>query len=125
MNIPDIIGVLIPVVAIVMGILLAIVAIFLRFRKEREEQLTIRLAMEKGIELPEDLLRREHSLQDRAHPLRRGIFWTAVGLSLFVALYVNEGLQTAAWGLIPLAAGIGSLIYYKLSPKNGRGGQAV
>ena len=72
--------------------------------------------MEKGIDLPEDLLKRNGASCSRSNPLRRGIFWTALGISLFVALYVNEGLEEAVWGLIPLAIGIGSIVYHKLSP---------
>ncbi|OGF97371.1 MAG: hypothetical protein A2Z06_04975 [Candidatus Glassbacteria bacterium RBG_16_58_8] len=123
MNITDIIGVSIPVVAIIMGVLLAMVAIYFAHRKNREEQATIRLAMEKGVELPPDLFHRQSDRGCRANPLRRGITWTAVGIALTLALYVNEGLGTAMWGLIPLAVGIGCLIYYKFSPSNGQGRQ--
>jgi len=123
MNITDIIGVSIPVVAIVMGVLLAMVAIYFAHRRNREEQATIRLAMEKGVELPPDLFHRQSDRGYRTNPLRRGITWTAVGIALTLALYVNEGLGTAMWGLIPLAVGIGCLFYYKLSPSNGQGRQ--
>src|SRR4030067_3639349 len=107
MNITDILGVSIPVVAIIMGVLLAMVAIYFAHRKNREEQTTIRLAMEKGVELPPDLFHRQSDRGCRTNPLRRGITWTSVGIALTLALYVNEGLGTAMWGLIPLAVGIG------------------
>ncbi len=122
-DIIDIIGVSIPVVAIVMGIFLAIVGIYFSFRNRREEQATIRLAMEKGVELPPDLFHHQSDRGCRTNPLRRGITWTAVGIALTLALYVNEGLGTAMWGLIPLAVGVGCLFYYKLSPSNGPGRQ--
>jgi cadmium resistance protein CadD (predicted permease) len=112
----DIMGPMIPIIAIIMGILCAIVAMYFRHQRQKEEQETIRQAMEKGIDLPEDLFRHENGHCCRNNPLRRGIFFTAVGISLFIALYVNEDIEVAVWGLIPLAIGIGSLIYNKLSP---------
>ncbi len=115
MNFSDIIGVSIPVVAIVMGCLVATVAVYFRAKRYKEAQETIRLALEKGIDLPEDLLRGEELRAHRSNPLWRGVFWTALGLSLIIALYINEGLEDAAWGLIPLAIGVGSLIYHKIS----------
>jgi len=108
-------GRLIPIIAIIMGISCAIIAMYFSARRHREEQETIRIAMEKGVDLPKDLLKRNDECCSRSNPLRRGIFWTALGLSLFIALYANDGLEDAVWGLIPLAIGIGNIIYHKFS----------
>jgi hypothetical protein len=116
----EVIGVSIPIVAIVMGILCAIAAMYFRSKRQREEQETIRLAMEKGVDLPEDLFRRGNDVLangGRGNALRRGIFWTMVGVSLFIALWVNNNIRDAIWGIIPLAIGIGFLIYYRIMPK--------
>ena len=119
MQISDIIGVSIPVIAIVMGILCAIFAMYFNYQRHRQEQETIRQAVEKGVELPRDLFAGQTDRCRRSNPLRRGIFWTALGISLFIALYVNEDAETAVWGLIPFAIGIGHLIYHRMSPSNG------
>lgn len=117
---------MIPITAIFMGIVCAIVAMYFRTKRQKEEQETLRVAMEKGVELPEGLLRRVDSgsgcdYHSRSHPLRRGILWTMVGLSLIVALWVSEGIEHAVWGGIPLAIGIGSLLFYAIAPKDESG----
>ncbi len=112
-------GELIPIIAIIMGILAAIAAMFFNYQRQKQEQETIRQAVEKGVELPADLFSRHNGRYSKSNPLRRGIFWTALGLSLFFALYINEGMKDAVWGLIPFAIGVGYLFYYKLAPQNG------
>ncbi len=113
-------GIMVPIIAIVMGILLAIIAVFLRFRRQKEEQETVRLALEKGIDLPEDFFKKVEPGNGRSpyNSLKWGIFWAAGGFALFVALWVDEGIESAVWGLIPVAIGIGLIIYFKLAPKN-------
>jgi 4-hydroxybenzoate polyprenyltransferase len=113
-------GVMIPITAVFMGILLAIVSVYLRFRRQKEEQETMRIALEKGVELPEDFFKSDEigNGRNRYSSLKWGIFWTTGGLALFIALWVNQGIEEAVWGLIPFAIGIGLIVYYKLSSKN-------
>jgi hypothetical protein len=124
-NMSHVPGELIPIIAIIMSILAAIAAMYFNYQRQKQEQETIRQAVEKGVELPADLFNRHNGRYSRSHPLRRGIFWTALGISLFVALYINEGLKNAIWGLIPFAIGIGYLFYYKLLPQNGEKKQTL
>lgn len=106
-------GILVPISAIVMGLLLAILAVWWGFRKEQEKQKTIRLALEKGVELPEELFKDHKSLRKRTpmENLRRGLILTFLGVALSVALWFVAG-NNFVWGLIPLAVGIAYLIYF-------------
>jgi hypothetical protein len=67
------------------------------------------MAIEKGVDVPSDLFKKENGGTGTS-TVRKGIYWTMVGISLFIALYISAGLQTAVWALIPFAVGIGCLI---------------
>jgi len=113
---------LLPLTAVLMGIGAGVIAMYFRSRKHKEEQETIRLALEKGIELPENIFQRveRHSSGNGKDSLRRGLFWTFTGVAVFIALWLNEeaGIRGAAWALIPIGIGLGSLIYHKLTKAN-------
>ncbi len=124
MNMPNIIAVLIPIVAIVMGIGLAMLSVYLQFRKRKEifalyhqERMA---AIEKGIDLPP--LPEEFFTQDskRLSPRRRllvGLVWLFIGLG-FSGAFVGAGNSDVAWyGLIPIGIGLANLIYYFLVGK--------
>ena len=113
---------LLPLMAILMGIGAGVIAMYFRSRRHKEEQETIRLALEKGIELPENIFKQveRHSSGNGKDSLRRGLFWTFVGVALFIALWIHPeaGIQGAAWALIPIGIGLGSLVYHKLTKAN-------
>jgi hypothetical protein len=121
---------LIPIVAIIMGIGIAMLGLVLDFRKKREiyalhhkERL---VAIEKGLEVPplpseffEDGRRGRRSEPLRA--LRTGLVWLFVGVAVTVALYATHSDDMKwVWGLVPTAVGLAKLLYFKLS-----GGAAV
>jgi hypothetical protein len=101
--------------ALIMGLMMsgavAIVALsmYYRNRKHREEQETIRAALEKGVDIPPDLFKKENG-GNGTPTARKGIYWTMIGISLFIALYVTAGIRGAVWALIPFALGIGCLL---------------
>ena len=112
---------LIPIIAIVMGIGIGMLALTLDFRKKSQlmemHHRERMLAIERGIELPP--LRRE--LEDDgarlgarspARSLRSGLVLLFVGITIATALYVENGGSGAIWGLIPAAVGLAHLIYY-------------
>lgn len=120
---------LIPMIAILGGVLVAIVVIALDYRKKTQlldqhhkERLQ---AIERGIELPPlpaellgagaDARTRPLDLADRS--LRHGLMFLLVGLALAGALAINHDTDSAAWGLIPMAIGLANLIYYRLARK--------
>lgn len=112
---------LIPIVAIVMGIGIGMLALWVDYRKKREifelhhkERL---LAIERGMEvppLPDNLFgnSRDARCTSPADYLRRGLLWLLVGLAVAIALAVNRDLESATWGLIPMAVGLAYLIFH-------------
>jgi hypothetical protein len=139
-----IIGVLIPIVAIVMGLGIGMLKIWLDFRKKREilqaHHAERMAAIDKGIELPAlppgfygaegtslppELLQQElKGRQAGLHYLRSGLMWLLVGIAIGVALYADHdvGDRSAAWwGGVPAAFGLSKLLFYFIANRNGAG----
>jgi hypothetical protein len=119
---PEIIGVLIPVIAIVMGIGCGMLAIVVNYRKRKEmfalyhqERMA---AIEKGIELPplpEEFFAENGKVPSPHGRLLVGLVWLFIGLSWMIAFYLKptRGMDGAAiYGLIPAMIGLAYLIYY-------------
>ena len=119
--------VLIPIVAIVMGVGFFMLGIWTDYKRKSEmfemhhkERL---LAIERGMEvppLPVEFFRGASgnlagSPNDR---LRHGLIWLLVGVALIIALVLNRDFQSAAWGLVPVAVGLAYLIYYAIVVRN-------
>ena len=116
---------LIPIIAIVMGIGLSMLVIWLDYQKKsrifelhHKERL---LGIERGMEVPP--LPREfftngrlRDLDPKLDSLRRGLLLLLLGLGLGVALLINHGPGAASWALLPIGLGLGYLIFFKLSP---------
>lgn len=109
-------GMLIPIIAIVMGIGLAMLGTVTEYRQRRtlielhhKERLA---AIEKGIEMPPPpagLLDVKESSPHRM--LLRGLVWLFVGIGLLFALpFVDEDVKYI--GLIPGGVGLAYLIFY-------------
>jgi hypothetical protein len=115
---PAIVGVFIPVIAIVMGIGIAMLGLVLDYRKKvaifelhHKERMA---AIEKGLEvppLPLDLLRSDRAVRGPGDHLRRGLLLTFTGLGVTGAMMV-EGQSGAYYGLIPVAVGVAYLLYF-------------
>jgi Domain of unknown function (DUF6249) len=125
MNGEEIAGVLslcVPIVAIVMGIGLGMLSVWLDYKKKKElfelhhrERMA---AIEKGIELPPlppELLAGPKRRKCR-DPLKTGLIWTLLGASICIAVYMEDPNRWA-WGLIPTAIGLANLIYYAATRK--------
>jgi hypothetical protein len=117
----EVIAVLIPIVAIVFGISIGMLSMYLDYRKKREifelhhkERMA---AIEKGMDvppLPAELFERSRpgrGLRTRADYLRKGLVWLLVGSAITVALY-NSERHESLWGLVPAAVGLAYLIFY-------------
>jgi hypothetical protein len=118
-DVAAVLGIMVPIVAIVFGISLAMLGLWFDFRKKREQfQLhhTERMAaIEKGIELPplpseffRDNRRRERT---PIFYLRRGLMWLLIGLSVTAALWGTDE-KDFWWGLVPSAVGVAYLLSY-------------
>ena len=98
----------IPIVAIVLSMggtfTVIIFALYYNYLKRQSQSREILAAIEKGIEVPFPPPRKYNRRS-------QGIFWIAIGLALTVALGVSTGnWRIAVWGLMPLAAGVASLM---------------
>jgi len=117
---PGVIGVFIPIVAIVMGIGIGMLAIWAEHKRKSqllEQNHRERMhAIEKGIELPPlpaNLVGTSNgpSTSSAAKSLRSGIMLLLIGIILFFAIGVSGGDEGALFGLIPAAVGIANLVY--------------
>ncbi|MCU0975398.1 MAG: DUF6249 domain-containing protein [Steroidobacteraceae bacterium] len=110
---PEIVAVLIPLAAIVLGISVAIVGIVSRHRQllqrtdlRHKERMA---AIEKGLELPPDPP--EMDIR-RPRYLLKGLVWSFTGAAVYVMLDSLAGAEEAKIGLIPVAVGLAYLVYY-------------
>jgi membrane associated rhomboid family serine protease len=110
---PDVLGIFIPIVAILGGFTVAIVAIIMKSKEEELRRKERIIAMEKGLPLPPD---REESVRQGSPGYARkrawGLVLTFIGIAIVisVALTSNEGYHQAAWGAIAIAIGLALLI---------------
>jgi len=113
-------GLLVPITAMVTffsTIIIAIILTVLFFqRRHRMLHETLRLMIEKGTPIPQELLSKPN---DPMSDLRKGILLTALGFSSVLYFLMNGFHFTGLWalGLIPLLAGIGYMVIWKLETK--------
>ncbi len=110
---------LIPIIAIIMGIGIGMLAIYTGYLKRKDlfahyhqERMA---AIEKGIDCPpwpnHALANDETPAPPRRH-LLTGLVWLFIGLGAMVAVYATFDLSRALFGLIPVGIGLAHLIYY-------------
>lgn len=117
----------IPIVAIVLGLGLAMMGLWTDHQKKsrlleiaHEERLK---ALEQGRELPDlpvAAITGTHGARWKDDPqllLRRGLTWLLVGVAVGVAVWLNASPEKAAFALIPCAVGLASLIAHAMRPK--------
>ncbi len=115
---PALVGVFIPIVAIVGGLAVGAISILAAHRK-RALQMELRhkerlVALERGLELPPDVDPALDPKLVRPRHLLRGLVWTFVGLAA-IGFFYNESGPDEAWlGGLPLAVGLAYLLYYVL-----------
>ncbi len=122
------IAVFIPIVAIIFGIGIGMVAIIAkhRVRMQRNElRHKERLAaMERGLELPPEL--QDDDGVRRPRHLLNGLILLAVGITVWFALDRVASSDIALFGLIPAGIGVATLAYYFIEGRkertNGNGG---
>jgi hypothetical protein len=132
-NLKIILPLLIPIIAIVMGISVAMISLVLDYRRKRamyelvhKERLA---AIDKGMEpppFPPDFQLGKRRNRTRNDLLRSGLVLLFVGIALCVALNLTHDEDLSwAWGLLPAAVGLARLIAWKYSdePQPGQDGQ--
>jgi hypothetical protein len=122
----EIVGLLIPILAIVMGLGTGMLSIYLNYKKRRDmfalyhqERMA---AIEKGTELPplpEDFFHEDGGPSRRSphRALLIGLILVFIGLTLYLALHftgtrTDAGSDAAPYALIPAGIGAAYLIYY-------------
>lgn len=106
------IGAMIPIVAIVFGIGIAIIGV-VTSHKEKVRRHELRhaerlSAMERGLEPPPELT----DEKERPRPLLTGMILVGVGAGVFIALEEVAGDGVEKFGLIPGFIGIAYLLYW-------------
>ena len=116
-----VLGLMIPIIAIIMGIGIGMLAIYLGYCKRKQvfalyhqERMA---AIEKGVECPPwpDRLLADEAASSSPSPRRhllKGLVWLFIGLAASVAVYATFDLSHALFGLIPIGIGLAHLIYY-------------
>ena len=114
----EIIGVMIPIVAIVMGIGIGMLSLFLDYRKKRDmfamhhkERMA---AIDKGMEvppLPPEFFQNGRHKRVPGDYLHRGLVLLLLGAAITVALY-SQARDAYLWGLVPAAIGVAQLLFY-------------
>ena len=115
---------LIPIISVIMGLGIAMLAIYVGYRKRRDlyqhyhqERMA---AIEKGIDCPpwpDCLLTDENTHAPPRRHLLTGLVWLFIGLAAMVAVYTMFDLSHALFGLIPAGIGLAHLIYYFVEGK--------
>jgi uncharacterized protein DUF6249 len=122
-----IIALFIPIIAIVMGIGIAMLAIFLSYRR-RKETFTLyhqerMAALDKGVELPplpDFLFSESGKPAGPYHPRRhllKGLVWLFIGIGLGCGLWRTVDLDWALFSVIPIGIGLAHLVYYFVEGK--------
>lgn len=88
----------------------------IRYRKHAQLQTTLRLMVEKGVEIPAELL---IAPPTKRNDLRRGTILVALGLSLVLLIGLVDGFGDGSWavGLIPAFIGAGYLYVWRVSQR--------
>ncbi len=124
-EVEGVLAMVIPIVAIVMGLSIGMLKLYLDYRKKREliqlHHAQRMAAIEEGIELPS--LPPEF-FQEYRRPaltattyLRRGLMWLLIGLAVTVAMFARHE-SGAWWGLVPVAVGLAYLLYYRFAVRD-------
>jgi hypothetical protein len=117
----------IPIIATTMGIGIAMLAIFLNYKRRKEtfalyhqERMA---ALDKGVEAPPlpDFLLTENGkpvgpYNPRRH-LLKGLVWVFIGIGLGSGLWRVVGSDWALFSLVPIGIGLAHLIYYFVEGK--------
>jgi len=105
-------GVLVPICAIVGGIIVAIFAVQKGFQRKKllhEEKM---LAIEKGMPIPLEPEHRHDAVYSFLKNIRTGLILFFLGIGLALGLYYGTGsIETAAWSMIIVFIGLGHLVY--------------
>jgi hypothetical protein len=110
---PESVALALPILSILGGILIAIVAIVIGAHKKELEHKERVLAMEKGLSIPQPPP--EEPKPSHVGNRAGGLVMLFLGAALTIALWTVGGPHAGVWGLLPTGIGIGLLISAKMS----------
>ena len=119
---PDLIGLFVPIVSMVVIGLVLIAFFYFRSRNRAQLQVTVRQAIEKGNELTPELIERlTGPAPGPDRDLRKALIWLAVGLSfaLFGIILDEDDAVRAmiAIGMFPIFIGVAYLLMWKFTDR--------
>jgi hypothetical protein len=114
-----VLAMVIPIVAIVLGISVAMLGMWLDYRKKRElfqlHHAERMAAIDKGIDLPPlpaEFFRGERKQEKTPYTyFRRGVMWLLIGIAATTALWGTHD-NDYWWGFVPIAVGAAYLITF-------------
>ena len=106
-----VVALLIPIVAVVGGMAIAIVGVITKGKEEELRHKERIIAMEKGIPVPEMAPPPSRREKPRYLAIRAwGLVLTLIGVALVIAIGTASEPRNGVWGLLPMALGIGLLL---------------
>ena len=105
-----VVALLIPIIAVLGGMAIAIVGVITKSKEEELKHKERIVAMEKGIPLPETPVPAKRETPRFLAIRAWGLVITLIGLAVWLSVSVKAGATNGVWGLIPTALGIGLLI---------------
>lgn len=108
--------VIVPVAVFLFTFGVVFIKYYWQFRQNQELQQSIRLMVEKGVDIPMELLTPDRETPTAQKDFRRGLILTGMGLVIPAAI-LYEGDKGWVWGFIPLVLGISYLISARVQLK--------
>lgn len=93
------------------------IVIYASHRRNRQLHETIRLMVEKGQPIPNELLQDVTKIKPPSSDLNRGLRLSAIGLGL-ICYFAAQGDREWGMGMIPLLIGVAFLISWKIKSAN-------
>ena len=114
-----VVALLIPIVAVVGGMAIAIVGVITKSKEEELKHKERIIAMEKGIPIPESAPCQPKADKPRYLAIRAwGLVITLIGIAIMVSIAIGSDLRNGIWGLIPTGLGVGLLLAGWLEKKD-------
>jgi hypothetical protein len=116
----DLVAILVPLGFFLVILLCLTATLLFRYRKHGQLQETLRLMIDKGAEIPPELI----APPDPPYrDLRRGVILVGVGLAVAIFFGLEEGFTGGEWalGLIPGFIGAGYLLIWRISRRTESG----
>ena len=100
----------IPIAGIIAGCLIAIFAMYFKYRERKLKQAERLAAIEKGVPLPSEPEEVKTIEERKRGLLTAGLITLFTGVGIFASFFFLSGFEVASLGFIPFAIGIGMIL---------------